>query len=177
MRQQQGFTLIEMMVVVVVLGCVISFANFSGNGNHARVLRHEAQQLESIINLVLDEATMENREHGVLFDDTGYSVLRYDELQERWYAERKRQQLPETLRMSLTVEGKALSLGPAVTPTEQRWPPLATTREVGEPQLLMFSSGELLPFTLRIEDRRNNSLAYVLQSDGFQRPNAVIATP
>ena len=40
------------------------------------------------------------------------------------------------------------------------------------PQVLILSSGELTPFSLRLEERRADGNAYALASDGYQLPSA-----
>ena len=57
-RQQAGFTLLEMMVVVVIIGIIMSFATLSIGGGDRRAdeLKREAQRFMALLELASSEA-------------------------------------------------------------------------------------------------------------------------
>lgn len=82
------------------------------------------------------------------------------------------------MRLSLELEGEALKL-PEPKVKEESRPGLAKDepekdkrKEKPVPQVLILSSGELTPFSLRLEERRADGNAYALASDGYQLPSA-----
>ncbi len=185
-RRAAGFTMIELLVVLVILGTLISLAVLStGSASSARELRDEAQRIAAVIGLLTDEAVLDSREYGLLIDDEGYRVLRYDEAEARWVDNDARgsHRLPSWARLDLELDGTPLQL---VTPVRQGGDRAGLSRdEDGEqrkreaarlqPQLLILSSGELSPFSLRVSERRPDGNAWVVSSDGFGLPEAVPA--
>jgi len=61
-----GFTLIEIMVVMVIIGVVLSFVTLSiGSNSLAREMAQEAQRLTYLLELAHQEAVMESRCDGI----------------------------------------------------------------------------------------------------------------
>ena len=63
MQRTRGFTLIELLVVLVLLGVLTSLAVL-GSGlasSPARKLADEADRLNSLLRVLLDEAVLDNR--------------------------------------------------------------------------------------------------------------------
>ena len=55
-RRAGGFTLIELMVVLVVAGVLLSLVSLSGGGNAERALRYEAERVAQLLALAREEA-------------------------------------------------------------------------------------------------------------------------
>ncbi|MFC5695109.1 type II secretion system minor pseudopilin GspH [Pseudomonas sp. GCM10022186] len=162
-----GFTLIEVLVVMVIIGCLAGLAVISsGIAGPSRELRSEADRLAGLIGVLADEAVLDNREYGLRLERDGYQVYFYDETGGRWQAlSDGARQLPEWAELSFELEGEPLVL-PAPARDEQQSkdarPPL--------PQLIILSSGELSPFRLELGERRKDGLRLQLSSDGFRLP-------
>lgn len=183
-RAARGFTLIELMVVMVILGILVSLAVLSmGTASTSRELRDEAQRLAAVIGLLADEAVLDNREYGLWVDDEGYQVLRYDEADARWIADRSQaHRVPEWARLDLELDGTPLELAappaedddaaPAPTAAAERETPRHEVRTRLQPQVLILSSGELSPFRLTLSERDERDSAWVIASDGFNLPQA-----
>ncbi|WP_028241687.1 type II secretion system minor pseudopilin GspH [Stutzerimonas azotifigens] len=190
-RACAGFTLIELMVVMVILGILISIAVLSiGTASTSRELRDEAQRLAATLGVLADEAVLDSREYGLWVNDQGYRVLRYDERQARWMSDRETPyRVPEWARLDLTLDGTPLRLAPPVESADEDAPGLAAPADDAEndetarrwrypvgrgvtPQILVLSSGELSPFSLRISERQVPDSAWVVASDGFSLPSA-----
>lgn len=177
-RRARGFTLIELLVVIVILGSLVSLAMLSSSGNQSRLLLDESERLASLISVLSEEATLDNREYGLWLDDQSYRVLRYDERKSVWQPlpGQGLHSLPAFARMELKLEGQPLKLATPVV-EQQDSPGLSTAREAPpenplQPQLLILSSGEFSPFTLRLEERAAGGAVYRLASDGFQLPHS-----
>jgi len=182
-RRARAFTLIELLVVLVLLGILVGLAVLaSGSSSSSRELRDEARRLAALIGVLSDEAVLDSREYGLLVSDAGYRVLRLDEATGRWdEPDRSRgRQLPEWMRLQLELDGTPLRLlDPARSESdraglsrEDQAPRRSKRRPRLEPQLLILSSGELSPFTLRLSERRADGNAWRLGSDGLRLPQA-----
>ncbi len=182
MRQRaRAFTLIELLVVIVLLGILVSVAVLSvGGSSTSRELRDEARRLAALIGVMSDEAVLDSREYGLLINSEGYRVLRYDETAMRWLEveRRKTHRVPAWMRLDLELDGTPLEL---VAPTRREDDRAGLSREGErterrapqlEPQLLILSSGELSPFSLRLSERKPGGGSWLIASDGFRLPEA-----
>lgn len=164
-----GFTLVEILVVLVILGSLFSLALLSNNNQGPqREMRAEAERLAALIGLLADQAVLDSREYGLLVDAEGYRVLGYEEASGLWQPlpEEREHHLPGWMELELELDGQQLQLaGGGATNAEQ-----AEEAAAAQPQLMILSSGELSPFRLELRARQGHSSAFLLASDGFQLP-------
>ncbi|WP_313027418.1 type II secretion system minor pseudopilin GspH [Pseudomonas lopnurensis] len=180
-RRTRAFTLIELLVVIVLLGILVSVAVLGiGGSSTSRELRDEARRLAALIGVISDEAVLDSREYGLLISGEGYRVLRYDEAAARWRETDRREahELPEWMRLELTLDGAPLQL---LAPVKREDDRAGLSRDGArarrneprlEPQLLILSSGELSPFSLRLSERKPGGGTWEIASDGFRLPRA-----
>ena len=71
-----GFTLLELMVVLVLIGIIISFAVLSLGGDKiSELMEQETRRLATLLELAADEAVLRGEELAVNFTDDGYEFL------------------------------------------------------------------------------------------------------
>lgn len=149
-RASAGFTLVEVMVVVLIIGIMLTFATLSVGGRAAGdTLDLEARRLEELFQLALEEAELKGYEIGFRYTDTHYQFVAVGS-QGRWQpivdGPLRPRQIPPPLLLSLRVDGRP------VPPAQERLPGSASGEDDDaqqpEPQILFLSSGELTAFSL-----------------------------
>jgi len=145
MHPAQGFTLLELLVVVVIIGIVTAGVVLSVNlTGQDRDLDKESQRLLTLVNYAREQAELQTREYGVLFRDDGYEFLTYDVRRQLWRdvfeddALRDRN-LPEGLGIRLTVEQRPVVLTKPKDAKDKA------------PQVIIFSNGDLTTFEAAVE--------------------------
>ena len=133
----KGFTLLELMVVLVLIGIVLTFAvtALRSPGDHEQ-LKQEALRVRALVGLASDEAVMQVRTYGVILHDDGYQFAVHGG--DGWRTVRDRplqaRELPPTMRIS--TPGRSTVDQPADSdPT---------------PQILLFADGSFTPFELEL---------------------------
>jgi general secretion pathway protein H len=142
----RGFTLLELMVVLVLIGIIFSFAVLSIRGDElAETMEQETRRLATLIGMASDEAVTRGEELAIHFSDDSYAflVLRAGD----WQPDEndrllKTYRLPAGLRLRLEVEGETPLLQEPDDDDED-------ARLV--PQVYILSSGEMTPFSALFE--------------------------
>lgn len=164
----RGFTLLEVLVVVLLVGIISSIAMLGLNaGGDERRMRDESDRLVALLLQVGSEAVMQNQEYGLKITDTGYVFLCLDEVKLRWKPctgddTLRERNMPEGLEIhvlresslqlpesadSKTAENKAADDKPAGDKDEDA-PGKDGPRIY--PDLLLLSSGEASPVSFEI---------------------------
>ncbi|MES9938241.1 MAG: type II secretion system minor pseudopilin GspH [Sedimenticola sp.] len=142
---QTGFTLLELLVVVLIIGLISGLATLSvGSVGNDRRLKTEAQRIVNRFSLAMQESILQGRPVGVTLHPTGYGFL--VALHDGWVApdadfSPRKGALPETWRLvQLTGEDTDRYLNDSKQ----------DNRPV--PDLLFLPTGEISPFELLLHD-------------------------
>jgi general secretion pathway protein H len=153
-KASAGFTLIEMIVVLIIVGVIMGMVSLSrpGDGSVDR-LRRETRRLQALIQLAREEAILTHREIGLRQEAQGYQFLVFSG--ENWQSQPlqdtplRQRRLPEDIRLTLRLEEQG------------------GKEEAGQglPQLVFWSSGEATAF--RAEFRLRSGQSYKLKGDAI----------
>ncbi len=84
-RFHRGFTLIEILVVIVLVGISVSVVVLNiPIRNDGDTLNEEAERLQQLLRFAHEQAVIRSEEYGVRFYKTGYRFMQYDSQQEQW---------------------------------------------------------------------------------------------
>ncbi|WP_210642487.1 MULTISPECIES: type II secretion system minor pseudopilin GspH [unclassified Pseudomonas] len=149
-RHSRGFTLLELMVVIVLIGVVVGMVSLAIGPSPTREARQQAQDFIRVVQQLRERAVLDGQEYGVRLQPRGYQALRLESL--GWTAVSAVHRLPESLTLGLEQDGHLLTLDDAQ----------------GPPQLLMLSSDEISAFRLFIKVA-GQTISQVV-SDGLAEP-------
>jgi general secretion pathway protein H len=116
--RSRGFTLIEIMIVVVIIGVISAAVVLSVNlTGRDRDLEKESDRLLTLVNYAREQAELQTREYGVIFHDDGYQFLAYDTRRQLWreiYEDEilRLRKLPDGLDFKLIVDARPVVLVP-----------------------------------------------------------------
>jgi general secretion pathway protein H len=171
-RRGAGFTLIEILVVLVIIAVLTSIAVLSvGVLGKDRGLDTEGERYTDVATAALEQAQLEGRDFGIRFSANRYEVLAYAVRRERWeslpddrlYAAYG---LPAGIGVRLEIEGKPIQF------TEDK----PGTEHV--PQVLLFSSGDVSPYRLSFSrEGSEDSWSVAGDADGTLKVTRPGATP
>jgi type II secretion system protein H len=83
--RSRGFTLIEIMIVVVIIGVISATVLLSVNlTGRDRDLEKESDRLLTLVNYVREQAEMQTRDYGIVIHDDGYQFVAYDARRGLW---------------------------------------------------------------------------------------------
>ncbi len=145
LRAGGGFTLIEVLVVVVIIGVITAGIVLSVNiTGRDRELEKESDRLLALFNYAREQAELQTREYGVMFQDDGYEFLTYDARRAAWRNvfeddALKARHLPDGLGFKLLVEARPVVLARPKDSKDKT------------PQVMIFSNGDLTSFAATLE--------------------------
>jgi general secretion pathway protein H len=140
-----GFTLIELLVVVVIIGVVCAGMLLSVNlTGRDRELEKESDRLLALFTYAREQAELQTREYGVMFQEDGYEFLTYDNRRAAWRSvfeddALSARRLPDGLGVKLIVEARPVVLTRPKDAADKT------------PQVMIFSNGDLTAFAATLE--------------------------
>jgi general secretion pathway protein H len=150
-----GFTLIELMVVVLIIGLLAAAMVLSvGIVGRDQALEKESERAFALIKYAREKAEVQTREFGLYLGEHDYEFLTFDPRKNIWRPvdeddSMRLRELPDGLRLRLVVEGRAVVLrDPDPRKTEEQLKKESLERV---PHVIIFSNGDLTPFSLTLE--------------------------
>lgn len=159
--KQQGFTLIEVMLVILLIGVFVSAVTFSSRDSLADKLEQASARFSGIFNIAAEYSLLNNRELGLFVKDNTYQFFTYDSNDLLWVPIEG--QPPFDLKkhediITLTLELEGLPVDENSLQPEEVDSLFENDEELFEedeedelivPQVLLLSGGDFTPFKLR----------------------------
>lgn len=140
-RRERGFTLLELLVVLSIIGILatIVVVSFVGSDHHS-IVRNEADRMIRTLELARKESMLRNELWGVLLEDDTYEFVYYDFDQSQWLPLDRKPYVESPLEKSLELVFNS----PEEVANE-------TSGEEGEvPEIVIEPTGEITPFQIDI---------------------------
>jgi len=165
-RQVKGFTLLEVMLVLVLIG-MISIGVVMTLPSSASLNKNSqwhAQRLASLIEQVQDQALIKNKEFGIEFMDQGYRFAVYSLNDKKWQPYRSKR-IKDTIQLPENMTGEYRLLGSVWSEITQKDNDDFLEKEylvddgkqdqTIKPQVFIMSSGEVTPFSYHFYNANN----------------------
>ncbi|WP_163370502.1 type II secretion system minor pseudopilin GspH [Endozoicomonas acroporae] len=152
----EGFTLIEVMIVILIMGVVLGLVTLSPRAGKPETAV-ESERLQLLFNKIRDKALLDNETYGFsLLNTGGYEWWQWSEESAAW---RPMKEIP--FQRHLLKE--SLQIG-WLWPNERE---NFTRNKADQPDIVMFSDYQISPFQLQLNGRDELSQPVLLSSDGW----------
>lgn len=168
-RPSRGFTLLELLMVVLLVGIISGIAMLGFNpGGLDRQMKEESVRLAVVMEQAANEAVMQNRELGLQLQGDSYRFLCLNEEKQHWdeCVDKlfKTHTLPVGIQIRVLKERQqTMTLSEDLTKTD------SDILKRQQPDIYFLSSGEASPASIELEAEENNSLRQVLVVDELGR--------
>jgi general secretion pathway protein H len=144
--RSKGFTLVEILVVMLIIAAVISLTVLSVNttGRDSQ-LDEESRRIEGLVGLLHERALLEGRDFGLRIEPAAYEFVSYDTRRNRWLLmdqerEFRHRELPKGISFQLQLDSQTVVIKAIDRNLTSGDPP--------GPQVAIAASGEGTPFRL-----------------------------
>lgn len=155
---QKGFTLVELLVVLLIIGVLLGITLLSPiAGSTQKTTQQQAGRLQVLFEQVRDKALLENAEYGFSIDEDGFYRWWVMPLESKeWLVISESPfhpyKAPESIELSLNAAEGAL--------------PAQDINDSG-PSIVFYSDMQVTPFSLSVIPIENNKQTVVLHTDGL----------
>ena len=186
--QLRGFSLLELLVVVVIIGILATMMTLSlGVTGGDRELERDVERLQALITLASEDALLQGRELGITFIEDGYEFALLDPDENRWVRLQndpvlRSRTLDEGVELVVEIENREVRLQTrdefddqfqdadeeSDAPDDDDTSPFRGRNNEFLPQIFIFSSGEISPpFEARMRrEFQNLVLVLAAEADG-----------
>jgi len=147
--KKAGFTLLEIMIVVVIVGLLSAAVVPMVSKSSDDVLKEQADRFSALVKLAQDESILQSRQLGLKIKEESYSFLQQEG--DDWVAFEegpfRQRQLSGGTKIMLNLDDVDVSLAEGIAGNKKT-----------KPQIFILSSGEMTPFSATFSFRSGGSI-------------------
>ena len=149
---EKGFTLIEIMVVVVIAAILIGAVVVTLPSSDDKLLKEQADRFTALLALSQDEAILQSKDLALHIGSIDYAFYRREGSAWEPYTEKpfQQQKLAGQIQSELLIDGITIKL----------------KTKKPKPQILILSSGEITPFTYILNYPEKSSITLKVNAIG-----------
>ncbi|HIO91335.1 MAG TPA: type II secretion system protein GspH [Leucothrix mucor] len=149
LAKKSGFTLLEIMIVVVIVGLLMSAVVPMVSKSSDDLLKEQADRFSALVKLAQDESILQSRQLGLKIREESYSFLQQDD--EKWIAFEegpfRQRNLSGGTKITLYLDDVDVSLDEGAEGDKKT-----------KPQVFILSSGEMTPFSAQFAFRSGGNI-------------------
>ncbi|RUR08278.1 type II secretion system minor pseudopilin GspH [Legionella sp. km772] len=150
MNINKGFTLIEILVVIVIIGITLGFALIAfGDFGESKKITYAGEQVEHLLQLAQQQAILENSTLGLKIDNQSYQILKFQNTSQ-WRTVTSRHLL---FKIHYLPKGMIITLK------------TSNQKSSKDPGIIINSSGETNSFTLIFGTKKEPTIAVLTGQD------------
>jgi general secretion pathway protein H len=144
--RSKGFTLVEILIVMLIITVVVSLTVLTVNSTgRDSQLDEESRRIEGLVGLLHERALLEGRDFGLRIEPTAYEFVVYDSRRDRWLMldqerEFRHRELPKGVSFQLQLDSQTVVIKAVDRNLSSGEPP--------RPQVAIAASGDGTPFRL-----------------------------
>ncbi len=147
---ERGFTLLELLVIIIIIAVLATYTLLSISFAHSDEMKQEARRLQALMEIAAQEALISGKEYGVMFGLQKYQFMTLEKMEDKLQCTpisedehlSEPRELPGEIELELYIESSVVDY------------------EAENPigcHVFMFSSGEMTDFELFIRQPDSNS--------------------
>ncbi|MBU2709946.1 type II secretion system minor pseudopilin GspH [Zooshikella harenae] len=166
----KGFTLVEILVVIVIIGTLVGITVVSPlmSDGGQKALQDESRRLQQLFQLAADHALLKGVELGFKSDGRRYEWFQFNEDENAWQPMEEghfqQYEIPEGLTLDVKPEEDPF-LNRKSTTTKGKSKQKKDKGKV-TPDIVVYSDSQVTPFRMTLSDDSSKT-PYYLVSDGF----------
>lgn len=175
LQSERGFTLLEVLLVLVLIGIVAGTVSLSAGKNERKILLDLTNNFVISTQYLIEDAALQGKQYGILIDKTFYQYLSWNNKEQSWEPINhtrflKKTMMPDNIELLFVVDGFPLNQDEEDNDSdfllnEGLFDDVDTELDIAdkeklEPSILIYPSGDMEPFNFEMVQKEQGEVIY-----------------